>query len=149
MKLRYIYNLILISLAFHFPSYSQESEIKSTVKSIFDAISLADSNLLKTFLHQKCNLRSIEIKPDGSNELTESDIKNFIESIGTKRQNLKLEERVTGYEVNIHDAMAIVSTPYQFFINDKLSHAGTNVFTLFNDSGKWKIINIIDTRKRF
>jgi hypothetical protein len=44
--------------------------------------------------------------------------------------------------------MAHVWAPYEFYINDKLSHTGVNTFTLFKEKDIWKIIYLIDTRRK-
>ncbi|HOD10564.1 MAG TPA: nuclear transport factor 2 family protein, partial [Flavobacterium sp.] len=41
-----------------------------------------------------------------------------------------------------------VWTPYEFYVNEKLSHSGVNAFTLFKENEKWKIIHLIDTRRK-
>ena len=33
-------------------------------------------------------------------------------------------------------------------INEKLSHSGVNAFTLFKEKDSWKIIYLIDTRRK-
>jgi hypothetical protein len=44
--------------------------------------------------------------------------------------------------------MANVWTPYEFYINEKLSHIGVNSFTLLLENNIWKIVHIIDTRRK-
>jgi hypothetical protein len=44
--------------------------------------------------------------------------------------------------------MAHAWTPYEFYINGKLSHKGVNAFTLYKDDGQWKIVHLIDTRRK-
>jgi hypothetical protein len=61
---------------------------------------------------------------------------------------MKFEERILNYNVQIDGNLAHVWTPYEFYINDQLSHIGTNSFTLYNDNGKWQIIHLIDTRRK-
>ena len=34
------------------------------------------------------------------------------------------------------------------YVNDKLSHIGTNSFTLLLENNIWKIVHIIDTRRK-
>jgi hypothetical protein len=52
------------------------------------------------------------------------------------------------YKIQIDEDLATVWTPYHFFVNSKLSHCGANAFTLVKIAGKWKIIAIIDTRRK-
>jgi hypothetical protein len=42
--------------------------------------------------------------------------------------------------------MAHAWTPYEFYVNGKLSHKGVNAFTFFKKDNSWKIVHLIDTR---
>ena len=61
---------------------------------------------------------------------------------------MQFEERLLGHTIHIDGPMAIDWTPYEFYVNGKKSHSGVNVFTLYKDNGQWKIVAIIDTRRK-
>ncbi len=44
--------------------------------------------------------------------------------------------------------MAIAWTPYEFYVNDKFNHCGVDVFTLMQTAKGWKIMGIVDTRRK-
>jgi hypothetical protein len=44
--------------------------------------------------------------------------------------------------------MAAIWTEYSFYLGDKFSHCGVNSFQLFKDETGWKIIYIVDTRRK-
>jgi hypothetical protein len=73
---------------------------------------------------------------------------DFLKSIVSIPANMKFEERILQYKVEIDGNLAHVWTPYEFYINEKFSHRGANSFTLYNDNGKWQIIHLIDTRRK-
>jgi hypothetical protein len=75
-------------------------------------------------------------------------VSDFLNSIATPRQGLKLEEKVLSYSVQIDHSLATAWVPYQFMVNDKINHYGTNAFTLVKTNSIWKIIAIIDTKKK-
>ena len=52
------------------------------------------------------------------------------------------------YNIQIDGPMANAWTNYEFWVNDSFSHCGVNSFQLFNDQGSWKIIYLIDTRRK-
>ena len=60
----------------------------------------------------------------------------------------KFEERLLSFDIRLNGALASVITPYTFYVNDKLSHCGVNSFQLYKKEGEWKIIHIVDTRKK-
>jgi SnoaL-like domain len=53
-----------------------------------------------------------------------------------------------GKEIKIDANMAMAWTPYKFYIGENFSHCGVNLFTLVKLEQDWKIVNIIDTRRR-
>lgn len=72
----------------------------------------------------------------------------FCKSVAAIPKNLKIEERLLSYNIQIDGTMANVWTPYEFYINEKLSHIGVNSFTLLLENNSWKIVHIIDTRRK-
>ena len=61
---------------------------------------------------------------------------------------MKFQEKLLSFSIQIDGSMAHAWTPYEFYINEKLSHKGINAFTLFKENELWKIIYIIDTRRK-
>ena len=56
-----------------------------------------------------------------------------------------LRERMWDPEVRIHGSIANVWTPYDFWIDGKLSHCGVDSFDMVKVDGKWKIAGGIYT----
>ncbi len=44
--------------------------------------------------------------------------------------------------------MANAWTPYEFWYNGNFSHCGVNSFQLIKKDEKWKIIYLVDTRRK-
>ncbi len=126
---------------------AQESDIKKTITTFFEGMHTADTLKIKSVCNDTMVLQSIP-ETDGEDSLTTDTAEEFYKSIATIPSHIKIEERLLRYDIQIDGAMAHVWTPYEFYINDKLSHSGVNSFTLFRDNGTWKIIYIIDTRHK-
>ena len=62
--------------------------------------------------------------------------------------DLKFFEKIISFSIQVDGAMAHAWTPYEFYINEKLIHKGVNAFTLFKEDNSWKIIHLIDTRRK-
>lgn len=60
---------------------------------------------------------------------------------------MKFHEKILSYTIQIDGTMAHVWAPYEFYLNDKLSHSDVNTFTLFKEKDASKIIYLIDTRR--
>ncbi len=73
---------------------------------------------------------------------------DFYKSIATIPLSMKFEEKILSFKVQIDGSMAHVWTPYEFYVNDKLSHSGVNSFQLYKDNEVWKVVYIIDTRRK-
>ena len=63
-------------------------------------------------------------------------------------KELQFEERLLDYKIQIDGTMAHVWTPYEFYVNGSFSHSGVNSFTLFSENNQWKIVHLIDTRRK-
>ena len=85
---------------------------------------------------------------EGNGMLVNEDSSKLIQAIANRPADQKWDERLLDYNIQIDGTMAHVWTPYEFWFNDQFSHCGVNSFQLFNDSGNWKIIYLIDTRRR-
>mgnify|MGYP006139193691 FL=1 len=126
---------------------AQESTPKKTVEDFFIAFHAKDTTALRQLCHSEIVLRTIANTKEG-NKLKDDKFDEFLNSIATIPSNLKILEKLIDYKVEIDGNLAHVWTPYEFYVNDKLSHIGANAFTLYNDNGKWLIIHLIDTRRK-
>ena len=73
---------------------------------------------------------------------------DFLKSIASIPATMKFEERILEYKIESDNFLAHVWTPYEFYLNGKLSHKGVNSFTLIKENEKWKIVHVIDTRNK-
>ena len=139
---------IIFILVFSFNAASaQNSSPKQIIDDFFTAFHAKDTLALKQICHSDIVLRTIANTKEG-NKLELESFDDFLKSIATIPSNLKVVEKIIDYKVEIDGNLAHVWTPYEFYVNDKLSHFGANAFTLYNDNGKWQIIHLIDTRRK-
>lgn len=129
-------------------SNAQQQDVQKTIESFFEAFHQKDTIKLKLVCSDKLILQSISESVTKGNKLSEENIKEFYKSIASIPSNLKFEEKILNYNIQIDGSMAHVWTPYEFYLNDKLSHSGVNAFTLFKEKDSWKIIYLIDTRRK-
>ncbi len=130
---------------------AQEKEIKQAISTFFEGLQTGDTLKIQSICHKEMKLQSIMEKNTVGTLSFETNEK-FYKSIASIPKDLKIEERILSYKIQIDGAMAQVWTPYEFYIDEKLSHIGTNSFTLLlenNPEGSgWKIVHIIDTRRK-
>ena len=60
----------------------------------------------------------------------------------------KFEEKLLDFSIQVDGNMANAWTPYEFWYQEELSHCGVNSFQLIKEDDKWKIIYLVDTRRR-
>ena len=125
---------------------AQETDIRKTIDVFFEGMHTADTLKIKS-VSKDLIMQSVSEK-NGTIQLKSESVSEFYKSIASIPANLKIEERLLDYKIQIDGAMAHAWTPYEFYINGKLSHKGVNSFQLFKDNGVWKIIYIVDTRRK-
>jgi hypothetical protein len=69
-------------------------------------------------------------------------------AISKRPETEKWDERLLSYSVQIDGNLAHVWTPYEFWLNGNFSHCGANAFTLAKMDDGWKIVHLIDSRRK-
>lgn len=139
--------LIIILFLIYFPLNAQDLHPKKVIEDFFIAFHAKDTITLKEWCHPEIIMQTIANTKEG-NKIETNEFSSFLKSIASIPVNMKFEERILNYNVQIDGNLAHVWTPYEFYINEKFSHMGANSFTLYNDNGKWQIIHLIDTRRK-
>jgi hypothetical protein len=147
MKKKYL--LFLLCLISKLAAAQTEADpIKKTIATFFEGMYKRDTNIIKSVMHQDCIFNSVSINNQKPAVFTKQNVSEFIKSIVKIPETVKLEERLLDHKIQIDGALAIDWTPYGFYVNDELAHTGTNAFTLVKTTQNWKIVAIIDTRKK-
>ena len=127
---------------------SEEAQVKLAVDTFFEGFHKGDTTLMKSVMIDKFLTQTTYKDKEGNGMLVNEDSSKLIQAIANRPADQKWDERLLDYNIQIDGTMAHVWTPYEFWFNDQFSHCGVNSFQLFNDSGNWKIIYLIDTRRR-
>ena len=139
--------VFVLLLVFSSSLYSQNEEVKDVIVTFFKGFHAKDSTIIKSVCAENMILQSIAESSKGS-QIKNQNPQDFYRSIATIPSTMLFEERVLEYSIQLDGAMAHVWTPYEFYLNGKISHKGVNAFTLFKDNGLWKIVYLIDTRRK-
>jgi len=127
---------------------SDELDVKNTVIQFFDAFHKQDSVALKNVVSKKVILQTIGKDKEGATSLQDENFNDFLKSIVSIPKDKKFEEKLLDFKIRIDGDMANAWTPYEFYFDDKFSHCGVNSFQMARLEGSWKIIYLIDTRRR-
>jgi hypothetical protein len=57
----------------------------------------------------------------------------------------RIEERIYNPVIRIDRDLAVVWAPFDFFVDGKVDHCGTDLFNLVRVDGKWLIASVADT----
>lgn len=126
-----------------------EKEVEGVIKTFFEGFHKADTLLMKQTMADELIFQTASKDKEGKDILKTDDVKGFIKAIGSGLPVTdKWEERISSYTVKVDGNMANAWTEYEFWRNGKFSHCGVNSFQLFHDNGTWKIIYLIDTRRK-
>ncbi len=127
---------------------NEKENIKKAVELFFDGFHNQDSTLIKSTTSTGIIMQTIGRDKEGTSVVKTSDFNNFLKSIVSIPDTTKFREKLLSFQIHVDGSMANAWTPYEFWINDTLSHCGVNSFQLHKQDGTWKIIYIIDTRRR-
>ncbi|MEB2775737.1 nuclear transport factor 2 family protein [Algoriphagus sp. D3-2-R+10] len=141
--------LTFLAVLMAFPAFSQSEEdaVKAVIESLFDAMRTKNSDQIASVFSENAIMHTIETTGE-TGVVKAGSVADFVNGIGSLPTEAKLDERITDYQINIDGPMATAWTPYEFYFNDKFSHCGVNSFQLVKMAEGWKIIYIIDTRRK-
>ena len=150
-----VYRLLIILLLYTAPGHSntappQESEeaaVKTTIGQLFEGMRKGDSTMVKGAFAPGAILQTIASPAGGGTRLRTESLQGFLEAVGKPHTDV-WDERITYGHIAIDDKLAAVWTPYEFYLGGQFSHCGVNSFQLVKLDGNWKIVYLVDTRRK-
>jgi len=128
----------------HMPSDADRAAILATVQSLFDALGERDTELLTAILHPDILMHSVELSAEGQRSASTSTLEGMVGRL--EAEGPRMTERMWDPEVRISGDLAMVWTPYDFYVGEDLSHCGADAFILMRDDGDWQITSLSWTR---
>ena len=145
---RFIFYLCFFLTAVVFAQEDENAKVKATIDTFFEGFHKGDTILMKSVMMDKMLLQTTYTTQEGTNILVSEESSKLMSAIANRTNDQKWDERLLNYNIQVDGIMANVWTPYEFWFNDTFSHCVVNSFQLFNDDGTWKIIYLIDTRRK-
>jgi ketosteroid isomerase-like protein len=139
--------VVMIVLFVTANSQAQNQEIQQVIETFFEAFHAKDTLKLKALCDETMMVQSISENAKGT-KLSNENPQAFFKSIGSIPAEVKFQEKIISYSIQVDGSMAHAWTLYEFYVNGKLSHKGVNAFTLFKKENSWKIIHLIDIRRK-
>lgn len=143
--------LTIFTLIFALSINAQKAEyenVKATIIAFFDAFHKQDTTALKTIVKGNMSMPSISVNKNGETVLSDMDFFRFAQNIASIPKDRTFEEKLLDFSIKVDGTMAHAWVPYEFWYQEKLSHCGVNSFQLIKEDNNWKIMYLVDSRRR-
>ncbi len=144
-----LFFLVLFSVIVSLPGFAQspEQEVKKVIESLFDGMRTKNPAQIAAVFSENASMETIAMTAEGP-KVNAGSVADFVKRIGTTPAETQLDERILDYQIKIDGPMATAWTPYEFYLNGNFSHCGVNSFQLVKFAEGWKVVYIIDTRRK-
>ena len=137
---------LFLTMTIHAQSTEKDTIIQ-IIQTMFDGMRAGDSSMVSSTFGNGIQMFTIFKTKKEEHRMVKDNPQKFLNAVGTPHKEI-WDERISSYDVKIDGLLASVWTEYSFYLDDKFSHCGVNVFQFFNSEDGWKIMNITDTRRR-
>jgi hypothetical protein len=126
---------------------SGQDSVRAAVNLLFTAMKNADSAQLMTAFDDSAVLQTIVVDSNGHTTARSYPVAEFAQAIGRIPKGAA-DEQVHIEALKMDGPLAMVWAPYHFYYNGTLLHCGVDSFQLIRVNGIWRILYIVDTRKK-
>lgn len=126
---------------------SAEKEVEAVINTMFKGMHEGDSAMIHSVMGADVRMETTATNKEGEPVLFQGSLERFLSAVGTPHDEI-WDERVSGLKIMVDDNLATAWMDYSFYAGDKFSHCGVNAMSLFRSAEGWKIIYLIDTRRK-
>jgi hypothetical protein len=120
----------------------EEQEVLAPVAAMFDGMAKRDAEAIKKPLLPGGTM--VLMRNGKPTQMTFDAFADLAGKPGTTR----IEERIHHPLVRIDHDLAVVWAPFEFLVDGKVDHCGTDLFNLVRADGKWLIASVADTGRK-
>jgi len=121
---------------------AEPQAVLEPITQLFDGMAKRDAAAIKK---QLLSGGTMVLMRDG--KPTQMTFEAFAERVG-RPGTTQIEERIHDPLVRIDNDLAVVWAPFEFLIDGKVDHCGTDLFNLVRKDGKWVIASVADTGRK-
>ena len=144
--MKYIF-LILTIISTTVFAQNDEAAVKQIVNRVFEGMKKTDTAMIRDAFSAEPILQTIIKNKEGKVFVNREPLDSFLVAVARPHTEA-YDERIVFDVVKIDGELAMVWAPYKFFLGDKFSHCGVDSFQLAKINGEWKIVYLVDTRRR-
>jgi hypothetical protein len=121
---------------------AEQQAVLAPITKLFDAMAKRDA---ATFKKSLLSGGTMVLMRDG--KPTQMTFEQFADLVG-KPGTTPIEERIHDPLVRVDNDLAMVWAPFEFLVDGKVDHCGTDLFTLARTDDNWVIAAIADTGRK-
>ena len=121
------------------PDSAEQQAVMAPITQMFDGMEKRDAAMIKKPL---LTGGTMVLMRDG--KPVQMTFENFADRAG-KPGTTHIQERIHDPLMRIDRDLAVVWAPFEFLVDGKVDHCGTDLFNLVHTDGKWVIASIADT----
>jgi hypothetical protein len=121
---------------------AEQQAVLAPISQLFDGMAKRDAATIKKPL---LNGGTMVLMRDG--KPSQMTFEDFAERLG-KPGTAQIQERIHDPLVRIDHDLAVVWAPFEFLVDGKVDHCGTDLFNLVRTDGQWVIASIADTGRK-
>lgn len=117
----------------------EEQAVLAPIQAMFDGMSKRDAAAIKA---PTLPGGTMVLMRDG--KPAQMTFEDFATRVGKPGKN-QIEERIHDPLVRIDNDLAVVWAPFDFLVDGKVDHCGTDLFNMVRVDGKWLVASVADT----
>ena len=147
MRGKILFTVALLVTTSYVRAQTAQDSVRTAVNQLFIAMKNADSAQLVAAFDDSAVLQTIVVDSAGQVKALRYPASTFATAIARLPKGAA-DEQVKIETIKIDGPLASVWAPYHFYYNGTLLHCGVDSFQLIRVKGIWKILYIVDTRKK-
>jgi hypothetical protein len=137
----FLINSLHASMPLSADATKEEQAVMAPINAMFDGMAKRDAAAIKKPLLPGGGM---VLMRDG--KPTQMTFDAFADAVG--KPGKQIEERIHDPLVRIDNDLAVVWAPFDFLVDGKVDHCGTDLFNLVRADGKWLIASVADTSRK-
>lgn len=145
----YLLCAALFSASLNMAQTAEQNRVKATIEQFFEGFHEGDTSKMRSVMMPKVIMQTAYINTEGEGVLVDNEGANqLLNAIANRPDHQKWDERLLNFDIKIDANLANAWVDYEFWFNGNFSHCGVNSFHLVKTEGRWKIIYLIDSRRK-
>lgn len=124
----------------------EQQQVMAVIQQLFDGMRAKDTATMRATLHPDARLVTTGSR-EGVPFASMVAPTQWLSGVANANA-AKLDERLRHPVVQVDQGLASVWAEYTFYVDDRMSHCGVDLFHLVKVPEGWRIIDLADTRRR-